>query len=254
MIIRNGVGFDNVDIKAAGELGIAVCYVPDYGTEEVADHAMTLALTLLRNIPGYLRQTRSGGWDWKIGEEKIRRFRELVFGIVGLGRIGMAVALRAKAFGFKVVFYDPYLTAGVEKALGISRVEELDELVSESDIISLHCPLSDTTRGLIGQEQFNRMKPGAIIVNTARGGIINQTALKEAIKSGKLAGAALDVAESEPPKDPELLALENVLLTPHAAFYSHESFIECRSSSALVIKKYLQTGKIMNQVNAEYLK
>jgi phosphoglycerate dehydrogenase-like enzyme len=254
MIIRNGVGFDNVDIKTAGELGIAVSNVPDYGTEEVADHAITLALALLRNIVPYVHQTRGQGWDWKIGDGKIRRFRDRVFGIIGLGRIGTAAALRAKAFGFKVVFYDPYLSPGVEKALGISRVDELDELLSQSDIISLHCPLSDETRGMISSQQLARMKPGVTIVNTARGGIIDQAALKEALKAGIVAGAGLDVADAEPPKDLELLGMENVLLTPHAAFYSHESFIECRSSAAAVVKKCLQTGKAMNLVNGEYLK
>ncbi len=254
MIIRNGVGFDNVDIKVAGELGIAVCNVPDYGTEEVADHAIAFALTLLRNIVPYVHQTRGQEWDWKIGEGRIRRFRDRVFGIIGLGRIGTAAALRAKAFGFKVVFYDPYLSPGVEKALGIGRADELDELLSQSDIISLHCPLSDETRGMISSQQFARMKPGVTIVNTARGGIIDQAALKEAVKAGIVSGAGLDVADTEPPKDLELLGMENVLMTPHAAFYSHESFIECRSSAAVVVKKCLQTGKIMNLVNGEYLK
>ncbi|TCL62730.1 D-3-phosphoglycerate dehydrogenase/C-terminal binding protein [Hydrogenispora ethanolica] len=254
IIVRNGVGFDNVDIQAAGEMGIAVCNVTDYGTEEVADHAIALALAQLRNLFPYVKQIRDGVWDWKSGEQTLRRFRKQVFGIIGLGRIGTAAALRAKAFGFKVLFYDPYLSMGVEKALGIERVETLPELLSQADVISLHCPLNQETRGMIGAEQFAQMKPGVFIVNTARGGTIDQTALKDAVKSGKVAGAGLDVLATEPPQDPELVGMEQILLTPHAAFYSKEAFHDCRSTAAVLVKKFLETGKILNLVNGEYLK
>jgi len=254
IIVRNGVGYDNVDIKAAGALGIPVANVPDYGTEEVADHTMALALALLRNLPPLLEQTRGGGWDWKIVEGRVSRLRNMVFGIIGLGRIGTAVALRAKAFGFRVVFYDPYLSAGVEKALGLERVDELTDLLRTADVVSLHCPLTDETKGMIGKREFNLMKRGSFLVNTARGGIIDQAALKEAIREGIIAGAGLDVIGSEPPDDPELAGMKNVLITPHAAFYSRESFIECRRTSALLVKRFLETGKIVNLVNAEYLR
>lgn len=254
LIVRNGVGYDNVDIKTAGALGIAVANVPDYGTEEVADHAMALALALLRNLPPLLAQTRAGGWDWKIVEGRVPRLSHLTFGIIGLGRIGTAVALRAKAFGFKVVFYDPYLSPGVEKALGLTRVDELADLLRMADVISLHCPLTDETRGMIDREAFKLIKPGSFLINTARGGIVDQTALKEALQKGILAGAGLDVVSSEPPDDPELTGMENVLLTPHAAFYSRESFIECRRSSALIVKKFFTTGKVLNLVNGEFLR
>lgn len=254
IIVRNGVGFDNVDIKAAGAMGIAVCNVPDYGTEEVADHSMALALALSRNLCAFREQTQKMGWDWKIGADILKRFRGRVFGIIGLGRIGTAVALRAKAFGYDVVFYDPYLSAGVEKAIGIRRAWKLDELLKQSDLISLHCPLNEETRGMIGREQFAVMKKGVLIVNTARGGIIDQSELKKALKTGKVAGTGLDVLNTEPPDDPELVRLPNVIVTPHAAFYSQESFEECRRSSALVVKRFFDDGIIMNLVNQEYLK
>ncbi|NLG85023.1 MAG: C-terminal binding protein [Firmicutes bacterium] len=253
IIVRNGVGYDNVDIKTAGALGIAVANVPDYGTEEVADHAMALTLALLRHLPPLLAQTRSGGWDWKVVEGQVPRLRDMTFGIIGLGRIGTAVALRAKAFGFKVVFYDPYLAPGVEKALGLTRADELSDLLRMADVVSLHCPLTEETRGMIGRKEFNAMKPGSFLVNTARGGIVDQEALKEALRKGIVAGAGLDVVTTEPPNDPELVGMENVLLTPHAAFYSRESFIECRRSSALIVKRFFETGKVLNLVNGESL-
>lgn len=254
MIVRNGVGFDNVDLKAAGSMGIAVCNVPDYGTEEVADHSMALALAISRNLFAFKEQTQKMGWDWKIGEEILKRFRGRVFGIIGLGRIGTAVALRAKAFGYDVVFYDPHLSAGVEKSIGVRRAWKLDELLKQSDLISLHCPLNEETTRMIGREQFTMMKDGVLLVNTARGGLIDQNELKQALKSGKVAGAGLDVLNSEPPSDSELMELPNILVTPHAAFYSQESFDECRRSSALVVKRCLEDGVIMNLVNQEYLK
>lgn len=179
MIVRNGVGFDNVDIKYAGSKGIAVCNVPDYGTEEVADHSMALALALSRNLFAFREQTQKMGWDWKIGTDILKRFRGRVFGIIGLGRIGTAVALRAKAFGYDVVFYDPHLAAGVEKSVGIRRAWRLDELLKQSDLISLHCPLNEETMGMIGREQFGIMKEGVFFINTARGGIIDQNELKK---------------------------------------------------------------------------
>lgn len=249
IIVRNGVGFDNVDVKAATELGIPVCNVPDYGTEEVADHTMALALALSRNLFPYFLQTRNQGWDWKIGEEKIRRLQGQTFGIIGLGRIGTAVALRAKGFRFDVLFYDPYLSAGVEKSLGIRRAWRLDDLLQQSEIISLHCPFNNETEGMIGCVEFDRMKDGVILVNTARGGIINQAGLKNALKTGKVAGAGLDVMEAEPPQDLELLGFPNVLTTPHAAFYSKESFFECRHSAAVLVRNYLRDGILANQVN-----
>jgi phosphoglycerate dehydrogenase-like enzyme len=233
--------------------GIAVCNVPDYGTEEVADHSITLALALLRNILHYSEQTRKGGWDWKAGEGKLRRLSELTFGIIGLGRIGTAVALRAKAFGFRVLFYDPYLSRGVEKSLGIKRADRLDDLLKISDVVSLHCPLTDETRGFIDHREFDAMKEGVYLVNTARAGIVEVSALKKFMKNKKVAGAGFDVAPSEPPADEEFETLENLILTPHAAFYSVESFIECRRSSALVVRKYFDEKKILNLVNREYL-
>lgn len=254
IIVRNGVGFDNVDIKAAGAKGIAVCNVTDYGTEEVADHSMALALAISRNLYAFKEQTKKMGWDWKIGEGILKRLRGRVFGIIGLGRIGTAVALRAKAFGYDVVFYDPHLSAGVEKSIGVRRAWKLDELIKQSDLISMHCPLNEETNRMLAREQFTMMKDGVFLVNTARGEIIDQNELKKALKSGKVAGAGVDVLGVEPPNDPELLQLSNIIVTPHAAFYSQESFDECRRNSALLVERYLKDGLIMNLVNQEYLK
>ena len=254
IIVRNGVGFDNVDLKVAGSMGIAVCNVPDYGTEEVADHSIALALAVSRNLFAFREQTQRLEWDWKIGTGILKRIRGRVFGIIGLGRIGTAVALRAKAFGYDVVFYDPHLAFGVEKAIGIRRAWSLDELLKQSDLISIHCPLSEETEGMLGREQFAVMKEGVFLVNTARGRIIDQYELKKALQFGKVAGAGLDVLNAEPPDDPELVNHPNVIVTPHAAFYSQESFDECRRSSAVIVKRFFEEGIIMNLVNQEYLK
>ncbi|TDF93267.1 C-terminal binding protein [Paenibacillus piri] len=248
-IVRNGVGYDNIDIDAAGQAGIRVANVTDYGTEEVADHALALALAISRQIVPYNRQTGEGGWDWKIGEGKIRRLRGQVFGIIGLGRIGIAVAVRAKAFGFDVVFYDPYLPPGIEKSLGIRRARKQDELLAQANVISLHCPLTEETENMLSKPQFDLMQPGTVIVNTARGGVIRLADLQEAVRSGKVLGAGLDVVVGEPPKNPELFESEAILGTPHAAFYSVESFDECRRSAARIVRSLFEDNVLLNQVN-----
>ena len=248
MVVRNGVGFDNVDIEAARELGIAVCNVPDYGTEEVADHTMAMTLTLERNLLPALRDVREGAWQWRIAVP-VRRIRGQRFGLVGAGRSGTAAALRAKAFGCAVQFFDPYVPSGYEKALGVERCRELGELLRTSDVVSLHCPLSDETRGLIGSPELAQMKRGAFLINTARGPVVREKDLLEALRKGHLGGAALDVVEREPAFDRELLELPNCLLTPHIAFYSQQSRVDLRTSSARVIADALRSGEAVNVVN-----
>ena len=196
-VIRNGVGYDSVDTTAARALGIPVCNVPDYGTEEVADHAIALALALCRQLFPLDAEAKSLGWTIRVGE-RLRRLSTLTFGIVGLGRIGTAAALRAKALGFRVVFYDPYLPNGVDKAVGVARVRTLDELLARSEVLSLHCPLTAETRHLIGARELALLPEGAFLVNTARGAIVEKTAVLAALRSGRLAGAGLDVIEDEP--------------------------------------------------------
>ena len=168
IIARTGVGYDNVDIAAAAAHGIAVANVPDYGTEEVADHAVALAMALVRQLKPLMEDTARGNWEWRTASA-CRRVRELTFGVVGCGRIGTAAALRAKGLGFQTRFFDPYLASGYDKAIGVARVESLDELLTTSDIVSLHVPLTDETHLMIDREQLGRMKPTAYLVNTARG-------------------------------------------------------------------------------------
>ena len=248
MVVRNGVGFDNVDVAAARELGIPVCNVPDYGTEEVADHTLALTLALQRNVFPALQDVRRGTWQWRIAEPT-RRLRGQRFGIVGAGRIGTATALRAKAFGFAVQFFDPYVASGYEKALGVDRCRDLSDLLRTSDVVSLHCPLSEETRGLIGRQEFEQMKRGSFLINTARGPVIREKDLLVALRSGHLGGVALDVVEREPSFDPQLLEFPNCLLTPHIAFYSKQSIVDMRTSSAQNIADTLKGGLPVNVVN-----
>jgi lactate dehydrogenase-like 2-hydroxyacid dehydrogenase len=245
-IIRNGVGFDSVDIAAARERGIAVCNVPDYGTEEVADHAIALAVALCRQLFPLDAEAKALGWNIKVGA-RLRRLRELTFGIVGLGRIGTATALRAKALGFRVVFHDPYLANGADKAVGVTRVRTLDELLAQSDVLSLHCPLNAETRHLIAERELSLLKPGAFVVNTARGGVIKKAAILAALREGRIAGAGLDVIEDEPLRSAEEAATPNLIATCHAAFCSVESKIEMRSTSARIALAAV-TGKCLENV------
>jgi len=247
-IIRNGVGFDSVDIVAARARGIAVCNVPDYGTEEVADHAIALALALCRQLFPLDQEAKQLGWIIRV-EPKLRRLRELTFGVVGLGRIGTATALRAKALGFKVCFYDPYLPNGVDKAVGLARVRSLDELLVQSDVLSLHCPLNAETRHLIAERELARLKPSAFVVNTARGAVIKKDAILAALRDGRIAGAGLDVVEDEPLKTAAEAAAPNLIVTCHAAFCSVESKLEMRATSARIALAAVRGEKLDNVVN-----
>jgi phosphoglycerate dehydrogenase-like enzyme len=249
-IIRNGVGYDSVDTAAAAASGIPVCNVPDYGTEEVADHAIALTLALCRQLFPLDAEAKRLGW--RITPElasRMRRLRSLTFGCVGLGAIGTATALRAKALGFRVVFFDPYLPRGTRKALGIERAASLDELLGLSDVLSIHCPSSKETRGLIGARELARLKPGAFLVNTARGDIVQKAPLFAALREGRLAGAALDVVEDEPLRTAEEAATPNLIVTPHAAFCSPEGLVEMRTSSAQIARAALKGEPLWNRVN-----
>ncbi|WP_414664551.1 C-terminal binding protein [Horticoccus sp. 23ND18S-11] len=247
-IIRNGVGFDTVDIAAAAQAGIPVCNVPDYGTEEVADHALALTLALYRQLFPLDAEAKRLGWKINVAA-KMRRLNTQTFGLIGLGRIGTAAALRAKAFGFRVVFFDPYVTAGTHKALGIERVASLDDLLRRADTISVHCPLSAETRGLIGAREIGLLRPGAFIVNTARGDIVQKAPVFAALRSGHLGGAGLDVVEAEPLRTAEEAATPNLIVTCHAAFCSPEGMIEMRSTSARIARAAVLGEPVWNRVN-----
>ncbi len=251
-IIRNGVGFDSVDIEAAGDSGIAVCNVPDYGTEEVADHAIALALALCRQLFPLDLEAKKLGWHIRV-EPRLRRLRGLTFGIIGLGRIGTAAALRAKALGFRVVFHDPYLPNGADKAVGLSRTRTLEELLRQSDVVSIHCPLNTETRHLIAEQQLSWMKPSSFLVNTARGAIVKKSAILAALREGRLAGAGLDVVEDEPLRTADEAATPNLVVTCHAAFCSVESKQEMRTTSATLALAGVRDQPLENIVNASFL-
>jgi C-terminal binding protein len=260
LIARPGVGYDNVDIQAARERGIPVVNVPDYGTEEVADSALGMALTLARGTHLLNSRLRRGLGPWNVEPAApVHRLRGRVFGIVGCGRIGSAAALRAKAFGFDVLIHDPFIPDGVEKALGVRRVDTLDELLAQSHILSAHCPLTPRTRGLLGAREIARMPRGSFLVNTARGGVVDTAAVVEALAGGHLAGAGIDVLEQEPPpadspvlrawRDPDHPAHDRLLLNPHTAFYCEEGCVEFRTKAAREVLRALKGEPLRNVVN-----
>jgi phosphoglycerate dehydrogenase-like enzyme len=260
VIVRVGVGYDNVDLIAARKKGIHVCNVPDYGTNDVADHALAMTASLFRGLYDYSERLRESPLDWTWSSEFPRkRIQGSRLGIVGLGRIGTATALRAKAFGFEVDFHDPYKPDGYDKALGLNRFDELEEMITLADCVSFHVPLTDETTGMAGEEFFEKLKPGCFIVNTARGGIVKTSFLHKALKSGKVAGAALDVIEEEPlnPESPlfkswinrEEWIANRLILSPHCAFYCPESYREMRIKAAIEAKGVLEGNLPRNCVN-----
>ena len=240
-IVRNGTGFDTVDIPAATCSDIPVYNVPDYGTEEVADQSIALALALCRQIIPNHEHCKNLGWDVQ-NKSKIKRFSEMHFGVVGLGRIGTSVALKAKALGFKVNFYDPYISDGVDKSLGLTRVKNFNDFLSYNDVISINCPLTDETHHMITYKEINRMRTNAFIINTARGPIIKKNDLFGSLRKRKIAGAALDVIEGEPLQTKEEGETPNLIVTPHCGFYSIESFWEMKHKAAMTAREVL-TGK-----------
>tara|TARA_Y100000592_G_scaffold45392_1_gene72032 strand:+ start:606 stop:1610 length:1005 start_codon:yes stop_codon:yes gene_type:complete len=244
-IVRNGTGFDTVDIPAATCSDIPVYNVPDYGTEEVADQSIALALALCRQVIPNHEHCKNLGWDVQ-NKDKIRRFREMCFGVIGLGRIGTSVAMKAKALGFNVYFYDPYLSDGVDKSLGIKRCSNLNEIVANMDVLSINCPLTEETHHMITKKEIKMMRSGAFIVNTARGPIIKKSDLFSALKNNKLGGAALDVIENEPLQTREEGSTPNLIVTPHCGFYSIESFWEMKHKAAITAKKVLMGRATQN--------
>jgi D-3-phosphoglycerate dehydrogenase/C-terminal binding protein len=260
LIVRCGVGFDNVDHKFARERGIPVGNVPDYGTEEVADSAIGLMLALTRGI-NFLNnrlQRRVGAWSY-MPSAPIYRLRSRVFGIIGLGRIGTAAALRAKALGMDVAFYDPYKQDGYDKALGLRRVEKLDDLLRQAAVLSVHCPLTPETKHIVDARAIDLMAKGSYLVNTARGATVDAAAIPAAIRSGKLAGAGIDVLPFEPPpedhpllvawRDPNDPCHDRVILNPHSAFYSEEGLLDMRIKGAQACRRALLGEPLRNIVN-----
>ncbi|MDP1731183.1 MAG: C-terminal binding protein [Devosia sp.] len=264
--VRSGVGFDNIDTAGWGARNIPACNVPDYGTTEVADHAIGLMLALTRGTSSYGPELVRDGFDgWNFSKAPlVRRHRGATFGVVGLGRIGFAATRRAAAFDMKVMFYDPHLSSGVDLSTGYERVHSLAELMGRSDVVSVHAPLSATTRGLLGAEAFAAAKPGLILINTARGPIVDLSALEAAMRNDIVAGAGLDVLPNEPGDlDHPLLAAwrrdeawinGRLIVTPHAAFFSPAAMRDLRLKSTEVVHAFLTEGRLTNCVNAEYLR
>jgi phosphoglycerate dehydrogenase-like enzyme len=263
-IVRMGVGYDRIDRTAAAAQGVLVCNVPDYGTTEVADHALALTLALRRGIVlHHEAQRRTPPAPWAAIESPlVRRANVQTFGIVGLGRIGTAVALRAKAFGFRVAFHDPFRPSGTDLALGIERERTLAGLLGRSDVLSIHAPLTPETRGMIGARELATLPSGAVLVNTARGPIVDLDAVGDALRHGTLAGAGLDVIPMEPPVEPVpalLAAYRNrepwlegrLVVTPHSAYHSPEAWADIRRKSAETMAAALLSAVPQNVVSPE---
>jgi D-3-phosphoglycerate dehydrogenase / 2-oxoglutarate reductase len=238
VIGRFGLGVDNIDVKAAAECGIVVTYVPDYCMQEVSDHAMALILALARKVPFSNALVQAGRWEMP-AVAPLRRLNGQVLGLIGFGNIPRALAPKAKAFGLQVIAHDPYVDSKVFAAFGVEGVS-FEDLLASADVISLHAPLSAATRGLLDAAAFARMKPGVAIVNTARGPLIDEQALVAGLDGGQVGSAALDVVTSEPlAKDSPLLGRDNVILTPHTAFYSVEALDELQTKCAADVARVL---------------
>jgi D-3-phosphoglycerate dehydrogenase len=251
IISRFGIGVDNVDIAAATSAGIVVTKVPDYCIDEVSDHTLALLLALVRKIPFANAQVQAGRWDMP-AVVPIHRLRGSVLGLAGFGRIPQLVTPKAQAFGFRVVACDPYVPPEVFIRAGVESVE-FSQLLNISDYVSIHTPLLPETRGLFNADTFRRMKPTAYLINTARGPIVDEAALAQALDAGQLAGAALDVMAQEPPVNSPLVGRANVIITPHTSFYSEESLIELQTKAAEEVVSVLSGQAPRNPVNPEVL-
>ncbi len=246
-IVRYGVGVDTIDLEAASDLGIVVSNVPDYGTEEVSDHALALLLSLVRKIYRADDLVKRGIWDFT-RMKPVPRLGELVLGIVGFGRIGGALARKAEALGMRIVACDPYMPPTAIP--GYVSILSLDELLTQADVVSIHCPLSAETRNLLSAERVASMKPGAYLVNTARGGIVDEDALAEALGRGRLSGVALDVLAAEPIRpDHPLLAHPDFLCTPHMAWHSSQAERDLKRKAAEEIARIVTGQAPRYQVN-----
>lgn len=258
IVVRYGVGVDRVDRIALASRGIALCNTPDYGTTEVADHALALLLALRRGVAAYdgaLRADLAGNWNFEaIGGQ--RRMGVQKAAVIGLGRIGTAVALRLKAFGVSVTFHDPYLPQGADLALGLARAETLAEALDGADLLTIHAPLTRRTRGMIDAAALARLAPGAVVVNTARGEILDLDALEAALREGHVHAAGLDVLPEEPPDPAHPLIAAwrggepwlsgRLLVTPHAAFHSPEAQLDMRRKAAETAALFLREARLRN--------
>jgi len=238
VVSRTGIGFDNVDLDAATERGVYVTNVPDYCIPEVSDHTMALLLALARKVVDYDDRVTAGEWDEHAGRT-MHRLAGQTFGLIAYGDIARAVGEKAAALGMDVIAHDPYVDPA-DVASGVTLVDDLSDLLAEADAVSIHSPLTPETEGLIGADELAGMKETAFLLNTARGGIVDEDALAAAVREGAIAGAGLDVLAEEPPADDSpLLDLDDVILTPHAAYNSAESVVELREKAARNVARTL---------------
>jgi D-3-phosphoglycerate dehydrogenase len=249
LIVRYGIGVDNVDLDAARERGIAVCNVPDYCIDEVADHTLGLLLNATRQISTNARLIREGGWGIAVPLDRMRTLSDLTVGVVGFGRIGRAVVARLRGFRCRVLVHDPVVSAAEVQAAGAEPVA-LDALLAGSDAVTLHCPSTPKTRGLINRESIGTMRPGAVLVNVARGDVVETAALVEALQDGRISAAGLDVTDPEPPPtDSPLRTLGQVAVTAHIASASVKAVRRLRESAAGAVARAVQGETLMNVVN-----
>jgi D-3-phosphoglycerate dehydrogenase / 2-oxoglutarate reductase len=242
VIARYGIGVDNIDLEAARSAGITVTNVPDYCVEEVADHTIALLLAVWRKIVTGNQVVRNDGWG--IAQLRpVRRLRGTQLGMIGFGHIGRAVAARATTFGLELRVFDPYIDDAALAGTGVQRIEELGELLSNSDIVTIHAPLTSGTKGLIDAEAIDKLKDGAVLINTSRGPIVDTKSVAVALETRKLSGAGLDVFDEEPPDTALLSSLETLVATPHAAFYSDEAIAESQTKAATSIVTVLSGGE-----------
>ena len=247
IIARYGIGVDTIDLAAATDAGIIVTNNPTYCIEEVAEHTMALLLAAARKIAFYERLVRGGRWELPPGKPLYRLVGQTL-GLVGFGNIARAVAVRAAAFGLRIVFYDPFVRAGQFDAPGDKR--ELAELLAEADFVSLHPPLNADTRGMMNDQAFAKMKPTAVMINCSRGPVVDTAALVSALDAGRLAGCALDTTDPEPLPDPHpLRGRENVIITPHAAWYSEQAMVGLQAGAPNEVRRVLTGQWPVNVVN-----
>lgn len=249
VISRYGVGYDNVDAKAAADCGIALCNVPDYAMEDASDHAIALLFACARKISYHDRKIREGRWNLH-QDQPCYRMSGKVLGVIGFGHIGSTLVRKLSGFGFSEILID---SPGTDPALiGVAGgvKTDLDQLLNRSDFVSIHCPLNDETRDMFDKAAFEKMKDGAILINTARGPIVNEDELYKALASGKIASAGLDVYNEEPlgPESP-LRTLENIIMTDHTAWYSEESIVELKIKAAKNVVEVLSGKKPSFRVN-----
>ena len=250
VVARYGVGVDNIDVKAATENNIIVANVPDYCLDEVSTHALGLILACARKIIFLDRKVRERTWDFKIAKPLFRT-QGKILGLFGLGRIARMVAQKASGFGFRIIAYDPY----VSKVDGGIKLVKFSQLLSDSDFVSIHVPLTAETRHSFGENELKAMKKTAYLINTSRGPIVDEKALYVALKEKWIAGAALDVMEKEPPDwENLLLKLDNLIITPHISFYSEESYVELKTKVAESVRSVLKGELPRAMVNPQVIK